>query len=369
MSQTRVLLTGATGYIGGSVLATLKKSEHENIQNAQIDVLIRGEGRRALFDPFGVQVIPFQSLDETDFIRKLSSDYDGRDASSWNQLTSVKIIDPSIVIINTASAFHTESAKAMIEGLSDRQSKTGQKTHFIHTSGTSSIGDYPISPTYIEPNELQDDSNIYEYQSSREAHSTYKQRTTDLAVFNTGLETNIKTTIIMAPTIFGKGTGPANNLSIQIPALIRRSLEYKQAVVINDGAGEWDHIHISDLTSLFEIVLFKVRTGEHVPDGKEGLLFAETGRHTWLDISKDIASVGKELKVLDSEGVHNVSLDEATAWSVNGNVQVRELGFASNARSKAIRGRALGWTPLREGEWKNAVEEDFRAILKEENER
>ncbi|KAJ5301291.1 hypothetical protein N7508_006154 [Penicillium antarcticum] len=349
MSQTRVLLTGATGYIGGSVLATLKKSEHENIQNAQIDVLIRGEGRRALFDPFGVQVIPFQSLDETDFIRKLSSDYN--------------------VIINTASAFHTESAKAMIEGLSDRQSKTGQKTHFIHTSGTSSIGDYPISPTYIEPNELQDDSNIYEYQSSREAHSTYKQRTTDLAVFNTGLETNIKTTIIMAPTIFGKGTGPANNLSIQIPALIRRSLEYKQAVVINDGAGEWDHIHISDLTSLFEIVLFKVRTGEHVPDGKEGLLFAETGRHTWLDISKDIASVGKELKVLDSEGVHNVSLDEATAWSVNGNVQVRELGFASNARSKAIRGRALGWTPLREGEWKNAVEEDFRAILKEENER
>lgn len=99
--------------------------------------------------------------------------------------------------------------------------------------------------------------------------------------------------------------------------------------MIGDGAGEWDHIHISDLTSLFELVLFKLLNGEDVPYGKEGLLFAETGRHTWLDISKDIASVGQELKALDTEGVRMVSLDEATAWSVNGSRQVRELGFAS----------------------------------------
>ncbi|KAJ5771400.1 uncharacterized protein N7511_003451 [Penicillium nucicola] len=349
MSQTRILLTGATGYIGGSVLATLKSSQHENIQNAQIDVLIRGEERGALFDSFGVQVIPFQSLDETNLIRKLSSDYD--------------------VIINAASAFHTESAKAMIAGLRDRQSKTGQKTHFIHspqTSGTSSIGDHPITKTYIETKELHDDSNIYQYQTSREDSSPYKQRTTDLAVFNSGLEQNVKTTIIMAPTIFGKGTGPANSLSIQIPALIRQSVKYKQAVVIGDGAGEWDHVHISDLTLLFEIVLFKILNGEQVPYGKEGLLFAETGRHTWLDISQGIALVGQQLNILDTEGVRSVSLDEATAWSVNGSRQVRELGFASNARSRAICGRALGWTPLREREWKNAVEEDFRAILKED---
>ena len=62
---------------GGSVLATLKSSPHEKIQNALIDVLIRGEDRGPIFEPFGVRVVPFQSLDETDFIRQLSSDYDG----------------------------------------------------------------------------------------------------------------------------------------------------------------------------------------------------------------------------------------------------------------------------------------------------
>lgn len=134
----------------------------------------------------------------------------------------------------------------------------------------------------------------------------------------------------MAPTIFGIGTGPANKLSIQIPALIRRSLQYDQAVVVGDGAGEWDHVHIADLADLFEIVLEKVLSGEDsVPRGEEGLLFAETGRHTWLEISQGIASTGHELKTLGIEGVRRVPLEEATAWSANGSRQVRELGFAS----------------------------------------
>jgi hypothetical protein len=134
----------------------------------------------------------------------------------------------------------------------------------------------------------------------------------------------------MAPTIFGIGTGPVNKLSIQIPALIQRSLQYDQAVVVGDGAGEWDHVHIADLAELFELVLAKVLSGEDsVPRGEDGLLFAETGRHSWMEISKGIASTGHELKALDTEGVRNVSLEEATAWSANGSLQVRELGFAS----------------------------------------
>ncbi|KAJ5128618.1 hypothetical protein N7448_002334 [Penicillium atrosanguineum] len=198
------------------------------------------------------------------------------------------------------------------------------------TSGTSSIGDHPISKTYIETRELLDTDGVYEYQKVRESKEAYKQRTTDLAVFNTGIELDIKTTIIMAPTIFGLGTGPVNQLSIQIPALVRQSMEYDQAVVISDGAGGWDHVHIADLAELFEIVLVAVLKGdEDVPYGATGLLFAETGRHTWMEISQGIASAGQELRALTTDGVRSVSLEEATSWSANGSQQVRELGFAS----------------------------------------
>jgi hypothetical protein len=43
----------------------------------------------------------------------------------------------------------------------------------------------------------------------------------------------------MVSTILGTGTGPANTLSIQIPALTRQALESKQTGgVICDGAGK-----------------------------------------------------------------------------------------------------------------------------------
>ncbi|OGM46626.1 NAD dependent epimerase/dehydratase family protein [Aspergillus bombycis] len=345
MSQTRILLTGATGYIGGSVLTTLTASTAVEVQNAQIDVLIRGPERVSEFQNLRVGVIVFKSLDETEFIRKLASNYD--------------------VIINTASAFHTESAIAMITGLHDRETKTGRKTHLIHTSGTSSMADRPVSKVYLESRELHDTDDVYAYQQSREAHEAYQQRTTDLAVFRTGIDLSVKTTIIMAPTIFGIGTGPVNRLSIQIPTLIRRALQYGHAVVIGDGQAEWDHVHIADLVTLFELVLVKVLKGENVPYGAQGLLFAETGRHTWMDVSRGIAAAGSELGLLATDEVRGVSLPEAAAWAANGSEQVRELGFASNARSSATLSRALGWQPQKtETDWHGAFKEDFEAVAK-----
>ncbi|GAB1197795.1 hypothetical protein APSETT444_007098 [Aspergillus pseudonomiae] len=307
MSQTRILLTGATGYIGGSVLTTLKTSPAVEVQNAQIDVLIRGPERIPEFENLGVGVIVFKSLDETDFIRKLASDYDGEHC----------------------------------------------------------IADRPVSKVYLESRELHDTNDVYAYQQAREDHEAYKQRTTDLAVFRTGLDLSVKTTIIMAPTIFGIGTGPVNRLSIQIPALIRRALQYGHAVVIGDGQAEWDHVHIADLVTLFELVLVKVLKGEDVPYGAQGLLFAETGRHTWMDVSRGIAAAGSELGLLATDEVRSVSLPEAAAWAANGSEQVRELGFASNARSKATLSRALGWQPQKtETDWHGAFKEDFEAIAK-----
>ena len=43
-------------------------------------------------------------------------------------------LTPSQVVINTASTFHTASAKAMIVGLGERKKQTKQAVHFIHVS-------------------------------------------------------------------------------------------------------------------------------------------------------------------------------------------------------------------------------------------
>ncbi|OQD73586.1 hypothetical protein PENDEC_c014G05107 [Penicillium decumbens] len=344
MQPARILLTGATGYIGGTILSKLRSSQDERVKTSQIDVLIRGEDKVSLFENLGVKAITFQSLDETDFIRKVSSNYD--------------------VIINTASASHAASAVAMISGLHDRERATGQKTHFIHTSGTSNLGDNPITKTYTESRELLDTDDIYKYEQDRQAKEPYPQRAGDLAVFSTGIELGVKTTIIMPPNIFGFGTGPGNKLSIQIPDLVRTAIKLGQAVVIGDGTGEWDHVHVEDLAELYELVLRKVLNGdEDVPYGANGMLFAETGRHTWMDVSKGVASAGLELGALPTDEVRSVSLEEAASWNAYVSKQLRELGFASNSRSKAVRSRALGWAPHREAEWKLTFKADFQAVL------
>jgi hypothetical protein len=77
-------------------------------------------------------------------------------------------------------------------------------------------------------------------------------------------------------------------------------------------------MHILGLTSFVELVLFQVINGKDVPNWKEGLLFTNTSRHTWLDIPKRITSVGRELNALGMEGGRGVSLDEGRARSVNG---------------------------------------------------
>jgi len=210
--------------------------------------------------------------------------------------------------------------------------RSSHETYLIcnQTSGTSNLGDNPITKTYTESRELLDTDDIYKYEQDRQAKEPYPQRAGDLAVFSTGIELGVKTTIIMPPNIFGFGTGPGNKLSIQIPDLVRTAIKLGQAVVIGDGTGEWDHVHVEDLAELYELVLRKVLNGdEDVPYGANGMLFAETGRHTWMDVSKGVASAGLELGALPTDEVRSVSLEEAASWNAYVSKQLRELGFAS----------------------------------------
>jgi hypothetical protein len=55
---------------------------------------------------------------------------------------------------------------------------------------------------------------MYDYLKKREGIETYAQRTTDVAVVETGKKEGVPTTIIMSPTIYGIGSGKFNRLTI-----------------------------------------------------------------------------------------------------------------------------------------------------------
>ncbi|KAH7136400.1 NAD dependent epimerase/dehydratase family protein [Dactylonectria macrodidyma] len=347
MPAAKILITGATGYIGGSVLTTLLQSTNPNIKGSQLSALVRKKEQADLLTTKGVHAIVFDGLDDTAFIREVASKHD--------------------IVINTASAFHSGAAEALILGLADRKRDTGRETHLIHTAGTSSLGDLPISGGFTETRVFSDKEDLYAYIRRREDLEPYRQRTTDLVVFEKGEAANVKTYMLMSPTIYGLGSGLFNQTSIQIDAFIRMARRDGFASVIGSGAAEWDHVHISDLVELYELILARLLAGDVLPSNKQGVYFNETGHHSWREVSERIAEEGHALAHLKSNEVREVSLDEATDKLGMGlPPTVVELGFASRSRTRADLSREIGWQPKKTRlDFEASFSEEWKIIAKE----
>ena len=111
--------------------------------------------------------------------------------------------------------------------------------------------------------------------------------------------------------------------------MMRAAIKRGKAEVMGTGENRWDHVHIQDLSVLYEILLDKVLSGEDLPEGKKGVYFSETGNHSWRDIAVGIARSGAKLGLLPSDEVTEIDVEEADkAWG-SGNTQWVELGFGS----------------------------------------
>jgi nucleoside-diphosphate-sugar epimerase len=148
-----------------------------------------------------------------------------------------------------------------------------------------------------EFDDLVDDG--YAYEKALEAAEPYAQRTTELGVIDTGLELGVKTLVIMSPIIYGNGTGQFNKVSVHTQYM-KAMLEIGHAVVVGDGSGVWDHVHIADLAELYQLVVLNIleQEGKALPTGKKGIIFSANGRHSWLEYSQLVADACYERGLL-----------------------------------------------------------------------
>ncbi|KAI0532843.1 NAD dependent epimerase/dehydratase family protein-like protein [Xylaria digitata] len=365
-SPPRILLTGATGFIGGSVLTQLLESTSPNLQAAPITCLIRGADRAAkLTAAYGDRVRPvlYNDLDDLETTTAVAAQHD--------------------VVISTTLGYHTGAALAIIEGLAQRKrANPGSQPWFIHTSGTSNIGSRPVSGAWLDNQSPKggefDDAadDIYDYELARNAVEPYIQRTTELSVVDAGLALDVRTLVVMAPTVYGVGSGLFNRRSVQIPAFVATSLDRGRAVVIGDGEGEWDHVHVQDLAALYEILALQaLEKGEGLPWGKKGIIFAGVGRHSWGEIAQGVARACYEAGALPDTPVENLSLPDAArlfaeAYLGEADELLVELGLACSARTTPTVARRLGWKPVRGKEdWERGFRDDVEAVLKERREK
>lgn len=342
-STPRILLLGATGYVGGTVLHHLLESTHPLLSKHTISVLIRGPDRIAkLQQVYGDRVAPilFNGLDDIDLIARVASQHD--------------------IVINAGTGFHPPSAEAIVRALSQRQrDNPGSETRkpwVIHTSGCSNISDNPLAGD-AHPDRWFDDADpaaIYEHERAADAREPYLQRTAELAVLGAGEETGVGALVLQIPAIFGQGGGLFDDSPWLVGVMMRFVLDHGYGFGLGDESGRIGLVHVDDLAQLYVLFVQRILEdgGEGLPSGKRGIVFPCVGMALFTDIARGCVQAAFRKGALPKPDgpqteVRSVGVDEVAPYVGGGELgrHIASSLWAGHWNTKGTVALKLGWHP------------------------
>jgi nucleoside-diphosphate-sugar epimerase len=283
----KIFITGASGYIGGSVAEALMAAGH------RVSGLARSDDTAAALAQRGMTPVR-GTLDDAEVLAKAARDAD--------------------VTINAANAGHRAAAEAMLKALS-HTNKT-----FVQTDGSSIVGtraggelvetifdeDTPFTPTPQRVPRVAIDDMVRRAAAS-----------------------GVRSVVIAPSLIYGRGRG-LNPHSIQVPWLIVVAKKFGVAKHIGSGENRWANVHIDDVTTLYLLAIEKAPAG--------AFYFAENGENSMREVCEAIG------RMLGQSGrTQSMTVEEAAAeW---GEGPANDT-MGSNSRVRAKRARAeLDWRP------------------------
>ncbi|EPE28115.1 NAD(P)-binding Rossmann-fold containing protein [Glarea lozoyensis ATCC 20868] len=339
---SNILLLGASGYIGGSILTTLLKSKGYNIS-----ALVRKESQAEVLRGEGVKASVFEGLDDEEAIFGEARGCD--------------------IVIAAADARHAGAAKACLRGLAERQKVTGNSTSY--TAGASMVADWPITGSRVDTSIHSDiDEDVYTLERSYDEPWS-GVRDVNQIVVAFGEEVGVRTYIVIPPLIYGEGIGFFTKGFGQVSMYVDLALKHKTAVTLGEGSGIWSIIHINDLCTLYHLLVTAIiNTSSTLKCGKEGYYYAESGSRSWKSIAEQIGVVGHNLGVFENTDVKTVEMKEVADAFYKGDERLAESVLGSNSRIKGDRARRiLGWKPeFSEGGFEGEVERVVRELLEKE---
>lgn len=281
----KFFVTGASGYIGGSVASRLLAAGHEVLG------LTRTEDKAARLAKLGVEPV----VGDLDDVETLMSAARAADA-----------------VINAASADHAGAVDTLLTALEN----TGKL--LIHTSGSAIVADDACG----EANDkVYSEDDHFTPLPFRVPRVEMNRRVRSAAILG-----GVRGIVICPPTIYGAGLGLEPN-SDQIPKLMALSKQHGVGLYLGRGQNRYSNVHVEDLVDLYMLVI------EKAPGGS--FFFAENGEMPFKEIADNIA------RVLGLPGTHSLDVDEVT----KGFGEAARYGLASNSRIRAVAARRLGWSP------------------------
>ena len=137
--------------------------------------------------------------------------------------------------IDCASADDQVALKALIRGLASRSGE--QRGYLIQTSGTGLLcyGDLERKLFGEASTKVYDDWDGIEEVTSMPDSAPHRQADKVVLAAAPDHPSRIKTAIVCPPCIYGKGRGPGNQRSIQMPDLTKCILQEKKGFHVGEG--------------------------------------------------------------------------------------------------------------------------------------
>ncbi|KAI0783874.1 hypothetical protein BC629DRAFT_530767 [Irpex lacteus] len=345
MSKTPILLLGATGYLGGSVLSRLLAHPKKDIFD--ITVLVRSAEKARKLESFGVKTVT-GSLKDTSLLEKLA--------------------ESAHVLFSCADCNDLDAANAFLTGLKKRHASTGDVPVVIHTSGTGVFifGEALTRGLGVSGKIFHDDDPD---DIERSVPSTAHHRHVDTALVAADKEGYVKTYIILPSIVWGIASNPLVDAGIANPhtqvvlSLIQAALDRGQAGTVGKGQAVWPNVNIEDQADLYIILHDAVLSNpDSVGHGSNGYYVGENGDHIWYDVSKAIG------KALVKRGLSKS--DEPTTFADEelikywGSVEFSNM-WGSNSRARGGHSRSLGWKPkLTTKDFFDSIDAEVEVIIR-----
>ncbi|MFT8555508.1 MAG: NAD-dependent epimerase/dehydratase family protein [Zymomonas mobilis] len=284
----KIFLTGTTGYIGGSVARYLTDLGHE------VRGLVRQSEKAQALQDIGIS--PVQgSLDDSALLAEEAKAADA--------------------VIHAANSDHLASVQTFLEAMK------GSGKAFIHTSGSSVVGD-DARGAYERPDIFADDTPFVPMDIRKDRVAINE------IVRIAGVRDGIRTIVFCPTMIYGESLGLSAK-SDQLPKIYAQSRKVGAGAYIGTGLNRWSNVHIRDLAELYRLALERAPSASY--------FYAENGETSFIEIATSISNA------LGFKG-------KTQSWSADD--AIAELGdwarfaIGSNSRVRAVNARRLlGWVP------------------------
>ena len=283
-----VFVTGAAGFIGGSIATGLVQAGHN------VTGLVRSAEQADELKALGMNAV-IGTLDDSQLLAQQARAADA--------------------VINAASSDHRGAVEALLDAL------RGSNKVFLHTSGSSIVGD-------ASGGKSSDD--IYYEDNLPEPTVDKADRVAIDNLVLAAAQDGVNSAVICNTLIYGHSLG-VNRDSVQLPRLLKQAR--KNGVVRHVGTGQniWSNVHIEDVVALYQLALTK-----NVPGT---FYFVESGEASFIDMTSAMA------EALNLGKPQDWPLQDAEAeWGY----EMANYGLGSNSRVRGKHARELlGWVPKR----------------------